>query len=104
MGQSAGARLSLFAAVRHPGVVAGVAVLNITAGPLAADVLSTVYYRQVADAAEHGGMPAVLAMAHYRDVLRSDTEVRAAPIGPQLWHQCQRFKLSGAHYSVTLHN
>jgi pimeloyl-ACP methyl ester carboxylesterase len=73
IGLSAGARVSLFLALRHPDLVSGIAAMSITAGGVAAFVLSDVYYDQYAVAvAETGGMLAIARKPHYAACIRAN--------------------------------
>ena len=58
-GGSAGSRTSLTLAVRHPEVVKGVYVWEVSGGPRSAEIMAPIYYGQYIEAAERGGMAAV---------------------------------------------
>src|ERR671925_1144378 len=58
-GGSAGSRTSLSLAVRHPEVVKGVLIWEVSGGPRSAELMAPGYYGQYIDAAERGGMAAV---------------------------------------------
>lgn len=58
-GGSAGSRTSLALAVRHPEVVKGLFVWEVSGGPRSAEMTAPGYYEQYIEAAEHGGMAAV---------------------------------------------
>ncbi|MDP6605970.1 MAG: alpha/beta hydrolase [Dehalococcoidia bacterium] len=58
-GGSAGCRLSLLLALRHPSAVRGLLLWCVTGGQTAADRLGHNYYGQFIEAAEAGGMAAV---------------------------------------------
>jgi pimeloyl-ACP methyl ester carboxylesterase len=60
-GGSAGSRTSLTLAVRHPEVVKGVFIWEVSGGPLSAELMGPGYYGQYIEAAERGGMAAVAA-------------------------------------------
>jgi 2-hydroxy-6-oxonona-2,4-dienedioate hydrolase len=60
-GGSAGSRTSLTLAVRHPEVVKGVFIWEVSGGPRSAELMGPGYYGQYIDAAERGGMAAVAA-------------------------------------------
>ena len=59
MGGSAGSRTSLTLAVRHPKVVKGLFVWEVSGGPHSGELTSHGYYGQYIEAAEKGGMAAV---------------------------------------------
>jgi pimeloyl-ACP methyl ester carboxylesterase len=58
-GGSAGSRTSLALAVRHPEVVKGVFVWEVSGGPRSGELMAHGYYGQYIEAAERGGMAAV---------------------------------------------
>jgi pimeloyl-ACP methyl ester carboxylesterase len=58
-GGSAGSRTSLTLAVRHPEVVKGVFIWEVSGGPRSAEIMAPGYYGQYIAAAERGGMAAV---------------------------------------------
>ena len=60
-GGSAGSRTSLTLAVRHPEVVKGVFIWEVSGGPRSAELMAPGYYGQYIDAAERGGMASVVA-------------------------------------------
>jgi len=66
-GSSAGARLSILVALRHPEVARGLLLLRVTGGAFATARLPDNYYGQFIRAAEHGGMAAVCATDQYRE-------------------------------------
>lgn len=59
-GGSAGCRLSLLTAMRHSGSAKGLLLWWVTGGPVAAERLGYNYYGQFIEAAQRGGMPAVV--------------------------------------------
>jgi len=59
IGGSAGSRTSITVAVRHPEVVKGIYVWEVSGGPISGTSMSPGYYGQYIDAAEQGGMAAV---------------------------------------------
>ncbi len=59
IGGSAGSRTSITVAVRHPEVVKGIYVWEVSGGPNSGMLMSPGYYGQYIDAAEQGGMAAV---------------------------------------------
>ena len=66
-GWSAGCRVSLLLAMRHPEVVKGLLLGWVTGGQYAADHLAYNYYGEFIEAAERGGMPAVLQTAFFAE-------------------------------------
>ncbi|MBM3942379.1 MAG: alpha/beta hydrolase [SAR202 cluster bacterium] len=58
-GGSAGSRTSLTLAYRHPELIKGVFMWEVSGGPNSAKAMSPIYYGQFIDAAERGGMAAV---------------------------------------------
>jgi pimeloyl-ACP methyl ester carboxylesterase len=58
-GGSAGSRTSLSLAVRHPEVIKGAFVWEVSGGPLSAMLMAPRYYGQYIEAAEQGGMATV---------------------------------------------
>lgn len=68
-GGSGGARVSLLAAARHPGVTAGVALWWITGRPLGLLSLAMHYCAGSLKAAWDGGMEAVVALPEWAEVL-----------------------------------
>ena len=58
-GGSAGSRTSLTLAVRHPEVVKGIFIWEVSGGPSSAEMTAPGYYGQYIEAAENGGMAAV---------------------------------------------
>ena len=59
VGGSAGSRTSLALAVRHPEVVKGTFVWEVSGGPRSAELTAPGYYGQYIESAESGGMAAV---------------------------------------------
>jgi pimeloyl-ACP methyl ester carboxylesterase len=71
-GSSAGARLSILVALRHPDAVAGLLLLRVTGGAFAAARLPDTYYGQFIRAAESGGMAALCETEQYRERFRAN--------------------------------
>jgi len=67
-GSSSGCRLSLAFALRHPQSVRGLLLWRVTGGTFAAERLAREYYGQYIAAAQAGGMAAICAMPHFRDL------------------------------------
>lgn len=64
-GSSAGARLALLFALRHPDVVKGLLLWRVTGGQHAAQKLAHQYYGSFAEMAKAGGMAAVCESEHF---------------------------------------
>jgi pimeloyl-ACP methyl ester carboxylesterase len=64
-GSSAGARLAIQYAMRHPGGLRGLLLWRVTGGQEAVDRLSESYYGQYMKLAEAGGMEAVCDSEHF---------------------------------------
>lgn len=64
-GASAGARLALLFALRHPSTVKGLLLWRVTGGQHAAQKLAQQYYGAFMDMAKAGGMAAVCASDHF---------------------------------------
>src|SRR4029450_4803389 len=60
-GGSAGSRTSLTLAVRHPELVKGVFIWEVSGGPRSGELMAPGYYGQYIDAAKRGGMAPVAA-------------------------------------------
>jgi pimeloyl-ACP methyl ester carboxylesterase len=70
-GSSAGARLALLFALRHPESVSGLLLWRVTGGAHAAEKLSQQYYGAFIELAEKGGMEAVCASEHFAECIRA---------------------------------
>jgi len=70
-GSSAGARLALLFALRHPESASGLLLWRVTGGAHAAEKLSQQYYGSFMEVAETGGMEAVCATGHFADGIRA---------------------------------
>lgn len=68
-GGSSGCRMSLAFALRYAQAVRGLLLWRVTGGPFAAQRLAHEYYGQYIAAAQAGGMAAVCAMPHFRDLI-----------------------------------
>ena len=83
-GSSAGARLALLFALRHPKSVNGLLLWRVTGGAHAAEKLSQQYYGSFIKLAEEGGMEAVCSSEHFSECIRArpsnrDRLMRMAP-------------------------
>jgi pimeloyl-ACP methyl ester carboxylesterase len=70
-GSSAGARLALLFALRHPGAVKGLLLWRVTGGSLAAEELAETYYGSFVEMAKSGGMEAVCRSEHFAECIRA---------------------------------
>ena len=70
VGGSAGSRVSLLTAARHPNVVSKLFILWISGGPLGLASLAVHYCSASATAANTGGMEAVASLPEWAEVLR----------------------------------
>lgn len=70
-GSSAGARLALLCALRHPDAVKGLLLWRVTGGQHAADKLAHQYYESFAKLAKTGGMAAVCASDHFAACIKA---------------------------------
>ena len=68
-GSSAGARLAILYAIRHPGGLRGLLLWRVTGGREAVDRLSENYYGQFIRLARAGGMQAVAASEHFAECI-----------------------------------
>jgi pimeloyl-ACP methyl ester carboxylesterase len=69
-GSSAGARLALLFALRHPNATKGLLLWRLTGGSQAAAELAELYYGSLAKLAAQGGMQAVCASDHFAECIR----------------------------------
>jgi pimeloyl-ACP methyl ester carboxylesterase len=68
-GSSAGARLAILFALRHPESVSGLLLWRLTGGQHAVQKLARQYYEQFAEMAKSGGMAAVCASDHFSECI-----------------------------------
>jgi pimeloyl-ACP methyl ester carboxylesterase len=66
-GSSAGARLAILYALRHPQALRGLLLWRVTGGQEAVDRLAETYYGQFIKLVEAGGMQAVCDSEHFRE-------------------------------------
>ncbi len=76
-GSSAGARLSILTALRHPSQVKALLLMRVTGGAFAAGRLPGMYYGQFIEAAQRGGMAAVCATEQYQERIAANPANRA---------------------------
>jgi pimeloyl-ACP methyl ester carboxylesterase len=70
-GSSAGARLAILYAIRHPGGLRGMLLWRVTGGQEAVDKLSESYYGQYIKLARQGGMQAVADSEHFAECIKA---------------------------------
>lgn len=70
-GSSAGARLAILYAIRHPDGLRGLLLWRLTGGHEAADRLADNYYGQYIELARQGGMRAVADSEHFAECIRA---------------------------------
>jgi pimeloyl-ACP methyl ester carboxylesterase len=70
-GSSAGARLALLFALRHPEVVKGLLLWRVTGGQHAAEKLAQQYYGDYMALAKSGGMKAVCESEHFANCIKA---------------------------------
>jgi pimeloyl-ACP methyl ester carboxylesterase len=77
-GSSSGCRLALILALRRPADVRGLLLWRVTGGEHAAVHLANQYYGSHIEAAKSGGIAAVCAMEHWREVIAANPASRTA--------------------------
>jgi len=70
-GSSAGARLAILFAIRHPNATRGLLLWRLTGGQEAVQHLAEEYYGQYIHLAREGGMPAVAQSEHFKALIQS---------------------------------
>jgi pimeloyl-ACP methyl ester carboxylesterase len=73
-GSSAGARLAILYAIRHPDGLRGLLLWRVTGGQEAVDKLSASYYGQYIKLAREGGMQAVADSEHFAECIKARPE------------------------------
>ena len=68
-GSSAGARLAILFAIRHPSATRGLLLWRVTGGKEAVGRLAEAYYGQYIKLAQNGGMPAVCDSEHFHECI-----------------------------------
>lgn len=76
-GSSSGCRMSLDFALRYPQSVRGLLLWRVTGGAFAVERLTEKYYGEFIRAAGQGGMTAVCATEHFRELIVARPENRA---------------------------
>src|SRR5882757_9520478 len=75
-GSSAGARLAILFAIRHPDALRGLLLWRITGGQEAVDRLAENYYGQFIKIAKAGGMKAVAESEHFAELIAARPQNR----------------------------
>ncbi len=75
-GGSAGCRVSLLLAIRHPEAVKGLLLWWVTGGAVAAERLGYTYYEQFVEMAARGGMQEVIASEFFAERIRENPSNR----------------------------
>jgi pimeloyl-ACP methyl ester carboxylesterase len=75
-GSSAGARLAILFAIRHPQALRGLLLWRVTGGQEAVDRLAEMYYGQFIKIARAGGMQAVCESEHFSECIKARPENR----------------------------
>jgi pimeloyl-ACP methyl ester carboxylesterase len=75
-GSSSGCRLAMILTLRRPEDVRGLLLWRVTGGAYAAQRLANQYYTSHIEAAQQGGMAAVCAMEHWRDMIAANPKNR----------------------------
>ena len=75
-GSSAGARLAILFAIRHPDALRGLLLWRITGGQEAVDRLAENYYGQFIKIAKAGGMEAIAQSEHFAECIAARPENR----------------------------
>lgn len=70
-GSSAGARLAILFAIRHPDGVRGLLLWRVTGGQEAVDRLAEMYYGQFVKIARSGGMQAICDSEHFSECIKA---------------------------------
>jgi pimeloyl-ACP methyl ester carboxylesterase len=76
-GSSAGARLAILFALRHPKALRGLLLWRLTGGQHAVDYLAENYYGKFIKIARAGGMQAVCESEHFAECIKARPENRA---------------------------
>lgn len=77
-GSSSGCRLAMILALRRPEDVRGLLLWRVTGGAYAAERLTQNYYTSQIEAARQGGMAAVCALEHWREIIAVNPAAREA--------------------------
>ena len=75
-GGSSGCRMALLFALRHPNAARALLMWRVTGGSFAAARLAEAYYGQYISAAQQGGMAAVCALDHFKEMCAANPDNR----------------------------
>jgi pimeloyl-ACP methyl ester carboxylesterase len=75
-GSSAGARLAILFAIRHPDALRGLLLWRVTGGREAVDRLAENYYGQYIKLAQAGGMEAIASSEHFAEMIAARPQNR----------------------------
>jgi pimeloyl-ACP methyl ester carboxylesterase len=96
-GSSAGARLAILYAIRHPDCLCGLLLWRLTGGQEAVDRLAENYYGEFIKMAIEGGMEAVVRSEHFSECIRArpanrerllQTDVQHFITTMSFWREC----------------
>ena len=99
-GGSAGSRTSLTVAVRHPEVVKGAFIWEVSGGPRSAELMAPGYYGQYIAAAEQGGMAAVAATEFFAQRIQDNPANREPLLAMDVQEFCAVMRRWSAAFSV----
>jgi pimeloyl-ACP methyl ester carboxylesterase len=99
-GGSAGSRTSLTVAARHPEVVKGVFIWEVSGGPRSAELMAPGYYGQYIEAAERGGMAAVAATEFFAQRIQDNPANRERLLSMDVQEFCAVMRRWSAAFSV----
>jgi pimeloyl-ACP methyl ester carboxylesterase len=99
-GGSAGSRTSLTLAARHPEVVKGVFIWEVSGGPRSAELMAPGYYGQYIEAAERGGMTAVAETEFFAQRIQDNPSNRERLLSMDAGEFCAVMRRWSAAFSV----
>jgi pimeloyl-ACP methyl ester carboxylesterase len=99
-GGSAGSRTSLTLAVRHPEVVKGVFIWEVSGGPKSGELMAPGYYGQYIEAAERGGMAAVAETEFFAQRLQDNPSNRDRLLAMDVQEFCAVMRRWAAAFSA----